>query len=421
MSKLSSRVTKSVSKGGLAGLCAAFLVTALVGPSFAADPIRLGVITSRSGVFSFLGTAGEQGVTLAAEEINAKGGVLGRPLELVKGDDASKPEETGRLFREQASSGVFLIIGNVASPQSAAASTLAKEEKIPFFTDGGYARFLTEEAGHRYFFRLLMNVRGFYVPIARQLAKQGYKRYCSINNDFEFGHDVNKSTLALLQAANPQLEIVPGCEFWVPLGATDFAPFVTAILSKQPDVLLFSGLVQASARAFLSQANSFGLFRKIVGAHASLGNPANVMGVRQSDIPPNISTAGDYPYPVIDRPANVAFLKNYEARWKMQPLSESETGYTTMYFIAKAIEKAGKLDREAFIDAAEGLSVEAPAAGEITLRSFDHQGTHGSWTGRLTWDAKDNRAGMENPVAVSADTFLPSEDEVKAARAKPTQ
>jgi branched-chain amino acid transport system substrate-binding protein len=381
------------------------------------EPIKIGIITSRTGVFALYGTAGEQGIRLAAEEINKSGGVLGRQIELVLADTNSKPEEAGRLFREQVAQGAFLIIGAVASAESAAASTLAKESKVPFFTTGGYGRFLTEDAGHRYFFRLAMNVRGFYTPLARELAKKPLRKYCTINNDYEFARDLNRSTLAVIREGAADVRVIDGCEFWVPLGTTDFASYVTAIMAKAPEVVLFSGLVGPSARAFLAQAKSFGLFKTALGAHASMGNPANATGVREKDIPENIFTAGDYPYPPIDTAANITFFKTYNQRWNALPMSESAAGYTTMKFVAKAIEKAGKLEREAFITAGEGLDIESPAAGRITVRPFDHQSTHGVWTGNLAWDPKDDRAGMSNVTFVDSLSFLPSEDEVAKLRA----
>jgi branched-chain amino acid transport system substrate-binding protein len=381
------------------------------------EPIKIGVITSRTGVFALYGTAGEQGVRLAAEEINKSGGILGKQIELLLADTNSKPEEAGRLFREQVAQGAFLMIGNVASAESAAASTLAKESRIPFFTVGGYGRFLTEDAGHRYFFRLAMNVRGFYTPLARELAKKPLRKYCTINNDYEFARDLNRSTLAVIQEGAPDVRVLDGCEFWVPLGTTDFASYITAIMSKGPEVVLFSGLVGPSARAFLAQAKSFGLFKTVLGAHASMGNPANATGVREKDIPENIFTAGDYPYPPVDTPSNMMFFKSYNQRWNALPMSESAAGYTTMKFIAKAIEKAGRLDREAFVTAAEGLDIESPAAGRITLRPFDHQSTHGVWTGNLAWDPKDDRAGMSNVAFIESSAFLPTEDAVGKLRA----
>jgi len=408
--------------GLLLRICEGILLVGLFGFSASASAVRadeaikIGVITSRTGVFALYGTAGEQGIRQAADEINKSGGILGKQVELMLADTNSKPEDAGRLFREQSAQGAFLVIGAVASAESAAASTLARESKLPFFTVGGYGRFLTEEAGHRYFFRLAMSVRGFYTPLARELAKKPLRKYCTINNDYEFARDLNRSTLAVVRETAPDVQVLEGCEFWVPLGTTDFASYVTAIMSKGPEVVLFSGLVGPSARAFLAQAKSFGLFKTVLGAHASMGNPANATGVREKDIPENIFTAGDYPYPPVDTPSNMAFFKSYRERWNALPMSESAAGYTTMKFVAKAIAKAGKVDREAFITAAEGLDIDSPAAGRIVVRPFDHQSTHGVWTGNLAWDAKDDRAGMSNVGFVESTTFLPSEEEVNKSR-----
>jgi branched-chain amino acid transport system substrate-binding protein len=180
---------------------------------------------------------------------------------------------------------------------------------------------------------------------------------------------------------------------------------------------MFGGLVGPAGIAFVKQANEFGLFKLMAGAHPALGWPSNNQGLTKQDIPPNIITAGDYLYPPVDRPQNLAFIAAFQKRFHTLPLSEAANSYTTLKFIAAAFQKSGSLDREAFIDAAEGLTIDHPAQGPITLRAFDHQGTTGVWVGTLTWDAQDNRPGLANPVFVSSTKYLPTAAEVAAERA----
>ena len=397
------------------------LACALVGVSNAQaqGPIRIGEISSMSGALAVGGVPGRQGAILAVEEINKAGGVLGRQLELVMRDDKSQPEEAGKVFRELAAQDVLVAMGTTGSATSAAMNALARELKLPFFTLLGYSRFLTEEAGHRYFFRLITNDRVFGHGMAELMASQAPKTYCTIGNDYAYGRDITKVFMEHLKARKPEAQLMSGCEFLVPLGTTDMTPHITAILARKPDAIMFGGLVAASAPAFVKQGKAFGLFKNSLGVHPSIGMATNNAGLTsKDDIPENIYTGSDYVYPPIDNPASMAFFEAYKKRWNAGPFEESLNAYVNVHFIVNAIKKAGKVDREAMIDAAADMSIDHPVLGRITVRGFDNQSTAGWWMGYLTWDETNKRAGMRDVKLVKGDDFLPSKEEIEKLRTK---
>lgn len=380
------------------------------------DTVKLGVISSRTGSFAEIGTQGDLGAQYAVEEINAHGGILGRKVELVTIDDTSQPEATSRAFRTLAAENVPVVLGNTDFAE--AASALAKELRVPYISAAaGYGRALTEENGHRYVFRLVVNPRGFYGPIADALKDVPYKKWCTIGVDFTPGHDLVQNIWANLKKNNPDIEVIDGCELWVPLGVTDFSSYITAIISHQPDALLFAGLVAYSTVPFIKQANSFGLFDSIPAVHGTLGWPGNTEGLAQGDVPPNILSSGDFPYPPpADRPQARPFIDGFRQRFGVLPLSEAANAYTSVKFVAAAFEKAGSFDREKFIDAGEGLTVEHPIGGPITVRPFDHQSTQGVYVGKLGWDATDQHAGIANVTYVDVEPYLLTKAQIEAAR-----
>ncbi|MBI5909523.1 MAG: ABC transporter substrate-binding protein [Betaproteobacteria bacterium] len=383
----------------------------------AAEPILIGEISNMSGPLAVGGVPGRQGAILAVEEINQKGGVLGRPLQLVMRDDKTQPEEAGKAFRELAAQGVLLAMGTTGSATTAAMSSLARELKLPFFTMMGYSRFLIEEAGHRYFFRLITNDRVFTYAAAEALVKQPQTKYCTIASDFAYGRDFTKVFMTRLKEVKPDVEVLSGCEFWVPLGTTDLTPNLTAILARRPQAVLFGGLVGATSTAFVKQAKAFGVFANALGVHPTLGMQVNNSGLGgKEDVPEGIFTGADFLYP--PTAASRAFLDAYRKRWNQLPTEQSANAYTTARFIAKAIEKAAKVDREAFIDAAEGLSIDHPGLGEITLRPFDHQSTAGWWMGYLAWDETNKRVGMRDAKYLKGDAYLPSKEEIEKIRSR---
>jgi len=310
-------------------------------------------------------------------------------------------------------------MGTSGSATSAAMNSLAREHKLPFFTVLGYSRFLTEEAGHRYFFRLITNDRVLGEIVAEAMAKRPQTKYCTIAIDFAFGRDITQVVMNRLKARNPAIEVIPGCELWVPPGTTDFTPTLTAILARKPQVVMFGGLVAASAPAFVKQAKAFGLFQNAVGLHPSLGMPVNNSGLTsKDDVPEGIFTGGYYVYPPVPRAASRAFYDAYRKRWNHLPTEQAANAHTTLRFIVKALQKAGKADREAFVDAAEGLSIDHPILGEITLRPFDHQSTAGWWVGQLTWDETHKRPGLRDARLVKGDPYLPGKEEIEKLRSR---
>ncbi|MGB3393427.1 MAG: ABC transporter substrate-binding protein [Stenotrophomonas sp.] len=381
------------------------------------DTVKLGVISSQTGAFAAIGTQGDLGTQYAVEELNAKGGILGHKIELATIDDTSQPEATGRAFRKLASENVAVVLGNTDFAE--AASALAKEIKVPYISAAaGYGRALTEENGHRYVFRLVANPRGFYGPIADALKELPYKRWCTIGVDFTPGHDLVSNIWANLKKNNPDIEVIDGCELWVPLGQTDFSSYITAIISHQPDALLFAGLVAYAPVPFIKQANSFGLFSTIPAIHATLGWPGNTVGLEQADVPQNIVSSGDFPYPPpADRPEARAFIDGFKKRFGVLPLSEAANSYAAVKFVAAAFEKAGSFDREKFIDAGEGLTIDHPIGGKITIRAFDHQSTQGVYVGKLAWDEIDQHAGIADVEHVDVIPYLLTEDQIRKARA----
>ncbi len=385
----------------------------------AQNPILIGDVSSLSGALAIAGVPGRNATILAVEEINKAGGVFGRPLQLVTRDDKSQPEEAGKAFREVAAQGVQFVIGTTGSGTSAAMSALARELKVPFFTIVGYSRFLTEEAGHRYFFRLITNDRVFGNGMAEAMSKQKPDKYCTIANDYAYGRDITKVVMTRLKELKSSVDVLPGCEFWVPLGATDFTPNITAMLARKPDAIMFGGLVAASAPAFVKQGKAFGIFKNTVGVHPSLGMPVNNAGfTSKEDVPEGIYTGTDYVYPPLDTPASKAFFENYRKRWNVSPMEMATNAHTTIRFAVKAMQKAGKVDRESMIDAAQGLDIDHPILGNISVRAFDQQSNAGWWMGYLTWDETHKRAGMRDVQLLKAEPYLPSKEEIEKLRTK---
>src|SRR3954468_14893742 len=133
---------------------AALLATAL--PAFAADPIKIGLVTALSGQSARAGEALTRGATIAIEEINAKGGVLGRPLELVRRDDESNPAKGLIAARELIQrEKVAVLLGGLDTPVELAIVPFVNNVKVPFLVPWAAGTNITQNgAAENYVFRV---------------------------------------------------------------------------------------------------------------------------------------------------------------------------------------------------------------------------------------------------------------------------
>lgn len=385
-------------------------------PSAGGQPIKIVSLNSTTGSLAFSGARGHQGATFAVEEINKAGGVLGRPFDLTIMDDKTDAQEGVKLFREAVANGAIASIGPFASAVAPAVGQTALELKTPVLLPGAWTRFLTEESGHRYVFRIATNDRVFASATAEEVAKKAYTRFCTIGYDFAYGRDITANTMDALKKIKPAVSVLPGCEFWPKLGDTDFTPYITAIMSQKPDAVLFGGLVAQGVTALLKQGNQFGLFKTAGAVHPSLGMPLNNWALAKEDVIEGVITGGGYPLPPVDTPANKQFYDQFRARFNDYPMETSVESYYAVKTLAKAIQKAGTVDKEKIIDALEGITLDLFTGPTVTIRPFDHQSTQGWFMGELTWNDQLGHASMKNMRYVAADPYLPSQEEIQKLR-----
>ncbi|HEY6611114.1 MAG TPA: ABC transporter substrate-binding protein, partial [Pseudomonas sp.] len=119
----------------------------------AVDPITLGLNYPRTGSYKEEGLAQMRGALLAIDELNAKGGVLGRPLRMISRDTASRPEKAVNNVNRLIDDGAAMLFGGASSAVAIAASKRAKERGILYFGTLTYSNDTTGKNGHRYMFR----------------------------------------------------------------------------------------------------------------------------------------------------------------------------------------------------------------------------------------------------------------------------
>lgn len=374
----------------------------------AAEPIRIGDINSYKRLPAHT-IPYKMGVELALEEINAAGGVLGRPLELVSRDDAGKPGEAVKIAEELVSKErVALISGTLFSHIGLALTSFAGERKVLYLAAEPLADALVWAKGNRYTFRLRPSTYMQASMLAREAAKNPAKRWATIAPNYAYGKDAVAAFRKVLTALRPDVEFVAAQ--WPGLFKIDAGAEVQALSAASPDAI-YNVTFGGDLAKFVREGKLRGLFEGRLVVGLLTGEP-EYLDPLKGEAPEGWLVTG-YPWDDIDTPGHDAFLSAYRARYDDYPRLGSVVGYNTMLTVAALIARAGSTDTEAMVDALEGLSLDAPT-GPITFRALDHQSTMGTYVG---WTKLvDGRGKVVDWTYQDGADHLPPDDEVRAMR-----
>lgn len=389
----------------------------------AQGPIKIGEINSYSGVAAAFTAPYRAAVVMAARELDARGGVLGRNLEIIFRDDKLRPDEAVKHAQELVlHERVNFLMGTFSSAVGLAVSEFARQNKVMFLAAEPLTEALTWQKGHRYVFRVRPNTWQQGRILAERATRLPAVTWANIGPDYEYGHKAWENFWGRVRELKPGAQVVSSS--WPKLGAGQYADYVTKLLQANPDGV-FTSLFGSDWIAFVKQGIPFGLFGgpgKRVWVGILLGEPEYIDPLGK-DVPEGMLVTG-YPWYDIDTPAHRSFVarykefvSHYDPKLPPYPHLGSLVGYITMLSLAKGIERAGSVDTEAVIKAMEGLTLDTPI-GPISYRPFDHQSTMGAWVGITKFDPSRGVGVMVNWEYVPGDRVLPTEREVEGMRAR---
>jgi len=376
--------------------------------AMAADTIKIGDINSykRAAAFS---VPYKQGLDLALAEINAKGGVLGKKIEVISRDDQGKPGEAVKIAEELFSrDGVVMITGSFLSNIGLALASYAGEKKHLYLAAEPLADSIVWAKGNRYTFRLRPSTSMQSAMLAEAAAARPAKRWATIAPNYAYGKEAVAAFEKALKAKKPDVEFV--ANQWPALFKIDAGAEVQALEAAKPDAI-FNVTFGSDLAKFVREGETRGLFKGKLVVGLLTGEPEYIDPLK-GEAPQGWIVTG-YPWYAITDPAHKAFVEAYQKKWNDYPRTGSLVGYDTMKSIAAAIAKAGSTDTEALVNAFEGLEVDTPA-GKITFRKIDHQSTMCAWVG--TTALKDGKGIMVDWKYDDGANYLPSDAEVKAMR-----
>src|SRR5688500_14907404 len=242
------------------------LLTLALTVPFAADaqkPIKVGFPMIMSGPGALFGEPASKGAQMFVEETNAKGGVLGRKLQLIVRDSKGDANEAVRVSRELIlKDNVDFLVGTLTSAEGPAVSPIARENKVLFIAPITKTDMLTAPQNlHPYVFRTAATTTTEGRSAAEVMAKwQDVKRVGTMSYDYAYGQDVTRAFVEHIKRLRPDIEIVD--QQWPKLTEQDYTPFINAQLSRKPDAV-FSSLWGGGFLTFAKQARPLQLFEAL--------------------------------------------------------------------------------------------------------------------------------------------------------------
>lgn len=338
----------------------------------AAEPITLGLNYPRTGPYKEEGLAQMRGALLAIDELNERGGVLGRPLRLSSRDTASRPEKAVRNVDRLAAEGAAMLFGGSSSAVAIAASKRAAHHGLLYFGTLTYSNDTTGKDGHRHMFRecnnAWMSARALGQYLNKELPNQDY---FYVSADYTWGHTTESS---LRQTTSSEdLGKHPGVKVPFP-GArmADYHNALTQAAASKAQILVLVLFGEDLVRA-MRIAQDLGLTKRMQIVAPNLtqhmveqAGPGLMQGVLGTE-------PWTWRVPTLEKSERgQAFVEQFSQRYQMYPSSSAASAYSIVQQWADAAERAKSLDSQALIKALEGHSYSL-LKDQQQWRAFDHQ------------------------------------------------
>lgn len=356
-----------------AGFLAATLAASIFTGAQAAEPIKIGSFLSVTGPASFLGDPELKTLELYVERINAAGGVIGRPLELVHYDDAGDASAArnfaSRLVR---SDRVDIIVGGSTTGATMAAVPLIEQARMPFISLAG-AVVITDPV-KKWVFKTPQSDRAAAERVLQDIKDRGLSKVALISGTDGFGRSGREQTLAI--AGKMGVEIVADVTY-SPTD-TDMTAQLTRIRNVPGVEAVFNFGFGQSPAIVTRNYSQLGIKLPFYQSHGVasdrfldlLGDAGE--GLRLPASP--LLVPDSLPDSDLQKAVVTSYKKLYEERWNMQVSTFGGYAHDGLMLAVEAIEKAGSTDREAVRKALESIQGYVGVTGVFNMSSTDHNG-----------------------------------------------
>ncbi|GAA3072855.1 MULTISPECIES: urea ABC transporter substrate-binding protein [Actinomycetes] len=342
------------------------------------EEITIGFINSLSGTMAISETTVNDVLHLAAEEINADGGVLGKQLDIVEEDGASEPatfaERAERLVAQECVAAVFG--GWTSASRQAMRPVFEGHDALLFYP----TQYEGLEASENIFYTGATTNQQIIPALDYLLQEEGVESLYLVGSDYVFPRTANM--IIRQWAEEHDVEILG--EDYTPLGSTDFTTIANQVASSDADAV-FNTLNGDSNVAFFRQYNSLGLDAETMPVLSVSIAEEEIDGIGAANVEGQL-TSWNY-YQTLQSPENEAFVEAFQDEYGETRVTSDvmQSAYTSLHLWAAMVEAAGSFDVPAIREAADGISFDAPE-GTVTVDGETQHVTKTPRIGRITED-----------------------------------
>jgi ABC-type branched-subunit amino acid transport system substrate-binding protein len=329
-------------------------------------PIPIGYLASTTGFCSDFSQEEVSGARLAVDALNAQGGVLGRPLQLIVRDDQATPDTGVQQARDLVlSKGVKFLAGTCSSAVGLAVrKSVADPSKVLYVAPVADPAVFAD-AKDSYVFGSLPTTAAEGATVAAYIKSQpNIKRVAFIGEDYSYSQSVFSNFEKALDGSGVS---IISKDFAT---VSDYTPYINKLLSEKPD-FVYNNLIVGDLITFTQQAAPLGLFDKLKGNYIGFYDLGSLLALGKK-VPVGVHGYTYYPEPYLYNTPEIATLADqYKASTGSIATGAVGDGYNQIWMIAQGIAKAGSVDPGKVSAALAGAKINL-VQGPTTIRSCDH-------------------------------------------------
>lgn len=356
------------------------------------DPVRVGLVSSKSGVFAQQGEEVIRAVKFAIEEANAKGGVDGRKVEFAEADDEGTPDAGRRVAEKLARDGYNLLIGPIPSSISLALAPNLERWDAAYFVVASKSDKITGDTCKPRVFRTNHSDAMDMAMIGEWAKAFKDRTFATLAADYVWGRDSAESFARTVKAQGKEVKL----QLYAPMGTKDFSPYIAQLKDAKVDAIWVAETGR-DAIAFVKQAQEFGLIpnTKLIG-HSLLQNfMIDATGRALEGTPGNVTYSPD-----IDNARNKAFVAAWKAKFNRLPTDNEGLAYNGTQVMFDGVKLAKSAKPADVAKALSGAQIES-IFGNAQMRAADNQLVLPNFVGRAKLVDGALRAQLETTYPAS--------------------
>ncbi len=336
--------------------------------------IKVGSLNSLSGTMAISEVTVRDAIKLAVDEINAKGGVMGKQVEIVGEDGASEPtvfaEKAEKLIKDDCVAAVFG--GWTSSSRKAMLPVFEGNNALLYYP----VQYEGLESSKNIFYTGATTNQQI-VPALDYLKEKGVTSLYLVGSDYVFPQTANRIIKAYAAANGIEIK----GEDYTPLGSTDFSTIVNKVRTANAGAV-FNTLNGDSNVAFFKEYTNAGLTPEKMPVLSVSIAEEEVKGIGAQNIAGQL-TAWNY-YQTLDNPVNAAFVKAFKGKFGQDRVTSDpmEAAYVSVYLWKNTVEKAKSFDVKAIQENCDGVTFDAPE-GLVTIDGSNHHITKTARIGEI--------------------------------------